>query len=190
MELRSWLTARGKQVLAQLWPYFPNPVRRKLIRFGSPTFLVTVGGVVVNAERELLLLKHRFVRTTTGAWDLPSGVVQRGENPAAALVREIREETGLDATIGQLLSLESTPDNWLHFCYVCFVEETLVRVAHDEIVDFRWVPLEKPLEPFTRSQSLALEALAHPNHFFIHYITTAGSLIIHGGSEELRARRS
>lgn len=46
-----------------------------------------------------------------GAWTLPGGGVDPGESPAAAVLREIYEETGQEATLNQVLSLES--EHWI-----------------------------------------------------------------------------
>ncbi len=42
----------------------------------------------------------------TGRWTLPGGGVDHGESPRDALVREVAEETGLDATVGRLLDVD------------------------------------------------------------------------------------
>ncbi len=42
------------------------------------------------------------------AWDLPGGVVDPGESPADCVAREIREELGIEVTVGRLLAV-----NWL-----------------------------------------------------------------------------
>lgn len=44
----------------------------------------------------------------TGSWTLPGGGVDHGESPAAAVVREVREECGLEVALGELLTVHHT----------------------------------------------------------------------------------
>jgi len=54
---------------------------------------IGVRGLVVNAAGELLLVRHSYGGRK---WFLPGGGRRRGESPDETLVREMREETGLD----------------------------------------------------------------------------------------------
>jgi ADP-ribose pyrophosphatase YjhB (NUDIX family) len=66
---------------------------------------VRVTGVVIEDDRILLLNQD----TDTGrSWSLPGGKVEDGETLAAALVREMRAETGLDVEPGRLLTSATT----------------------------------------------------------------------------------
>jgi 8-oxo-dGTP pyrophosphatase MutT (NUDIX family) len=53
--------------------------------------------VLVDAqERVLMLWRHRFLQDRWG-WEIPGGLVDNGESPAGAAVRELTEETGYRA---------------------------------------------------------------------------------------------
>lgn len=59
-----------------------------------------VGAVVFDDEGRLLLIQ-RANAPGRGLWSIPGGRVEAGETDEAALVREMREETGLEVAIGR-----------------------------------------------------------------------------------------
>lgn len=65
-------------------------VRRKLQCWLN---MATVGvkAMIINDKSEILLVKHTYM----SGWHLPGGGVEPGETPKTAIIREIREETGI-----------------------------------------------------------------------------------------------
>ena len=63
-----------------------------------------VGAVVFTPDRRIVLIR-RGQAPLSGTWSLPGGVLELGETLAGAVVREVREETGLDVDAGPLIDL-------------------------------------------------------------------------------------
>jgi len=61
-----------------------------------------VGAVIKDAEGRLLLIKRGHA-PGAGLWSLPGGRIEPGETDVEALVREMREETGLLVDVGALI---------------------------------------------------------------------------------------
>jgi ADP-ribose pyrophosphatase YjhB (NUDIX family) len=61
-----------------------------------------VGAVIKDGAGRLLLIR-RGHEPGKGLWSIPGGRIEPGESDEAALVREVREETGLVVTAGRLI---------------------------------------------------------------------------------------
>jgi 8-oxo-dGTP diphosphatase len=83
-----------KELLGNAWRHVPRFARRFLSRLAQPRFTVSASAVVIDPQGRVLLLKHVF-RPGSG-WGLPGGFLKTGEQPEAALKRELREEVGLE----------------------------------------------------------------------------------------------
>ena len=80
--------------MGTVWRRLPGRLKRWTLLLTHTRFVVTAGAVIRDNEGRVLLLKHRF-RPGTG-WGMPGGFVEKGEQPEAALRRELREEVGLE----------------------------------------------------------------------------------------------
>jgi 8-oxo-dGTP diphosphatase len=67
-----------------------------------------VGAVIQDGAGRLLLIK-RGHEPGKGLWSIPGGRIEPGESDEAALVREVREETGLVVTAGRLIGAVRRP---------------------------------------------------------------------------------
>lgn len=67
------------------------------------THLVGVAGFVLNAKKEVLLVKEGSKQVS--GWKLPGGYVNLGEEFGAAAVREVEEETGVKTAFRSLLGI-------------------------------------------------------------------------------------
>ena len=65
--------------------------------------MVGVGAVILNGNQVVLV--KRAHEPLKGEWSLPGGAVELGETLAEAVAREVREETGLDVSVGPVLEI-------------------------------------------------------------------------------------
>jgi 8-oxo-dGTP diphosphatase len=64
---------------------------------GKPTLLVTAVALI-DAENRVLLARRPEGKPLAGLWEFPGGKVAPGETPEEALIRELREELGIDVS--------------------------------------------------------------------------------------------
>ena len=65
--------------------------------------LVTAAVMIENGR--VLVSQRKPGQHLAGAWEFPGGKVDADEDPRAALARELREELGIDATIGEIVEV-------------------------------------------------------------------------------------
>lgn len=94
-----------KSLLGRVWRGSPRFVRRAGVWLTQPRFTVTAGAVVSDEGGRVLLLRH-VLRKGSG-WGVPGGFLTTGEQPEAAVRRELREETGLELDSVELAFVRS-----------------------------------------------------------------------------------
>ncbi len=67
--------------------------------------LVLVSAGVLVERGRVLLSQRKPGSHLAGSWEFPGGKVESGEDPRAALVRELKEEIGVDVTVGDILEV-------------------------------------------------------------------------------------
>lgn len=113
--------------------------------------IVGVGALIVH-EGKLLLVK-RGVDPDKGKWSIPGGAVELGERMREAVIREVKEECGLDVEIALDKPLDAidniimSEDGRLQYHYVLL--QFLVRLKGgalrpaSDVLDAKWVPFDE-----------------------------------------------
>jgi len=121
-----------------------------------PVHIVATLGFVESDKGELLVVKER----RSGKWVFPGGQVEVGENLINGLIREVKEESGIDVEASYLTSIYSNTGTYeghigvnivptkVMFDFVCKPIGGELSTS-DETSDSRWVSKEKVLEMVT-----------------------------------------
>jgi len=121
-------------LLGKIWRRMPGSARWRLIRMSQPMFTVSAAAVVLNPSDEVLLL-HHILRPGCG-WGLPGGFIDHGEQPDAAVRRELLEETGIEITKVRFLRMH-TYHRHIEMIYAAR-SDGQPRVLSPEINDLGW----------------------------------------------------
>jgi mutator protein MutT len=110
--------------------------------------VVGVGGVVVQDGRALIVKRAHEPRK--GEWSLPGGTVELGETLADAVAREIREETGLEVEVGEVIEIFDRVHRLegriqYHFVIVDYLCRPIggALQAGDDADDVAWVTVDE-----------------------------------------------
>lgn len=127
--------------------------------------VVTVGALIFNAQNEVLMIRtHKW----SDLWGIPGGKIKGGESANDALVREIKEETGLNVREIQFVLVQDCIDSQefyrpAHFVllnYTCRAEEGEVRL-NDEAEEYQWLSRGEALKlSLNQPTRILLEAVS------------------------------
>jgi ADP-ribose pyrophosphatase YjhB (NUDIX family) len=104
--------------------YFNDPNAPK-----ANSIVPSVTAIVINGRGELLLVH----KTDNDLWALPGGAMDVGESMADTVVREVKEETGIDVEVTGVVGIYTNPNHVMAYddgevrqqCSICFTTRML-----------------------------------------------------------------
>ena len=122
-------------------------------RLFQAKYSVGAVGVVFNEEGKVLLAEHAF--HPKYPWALPGGWVDRNEDPAITVCREMLEELSLRVEVRSILLAETPYNNHLDLAYLCRALNEVGALSY-ELLDYGWFGLDE-LPPMMDVHCRAIE---------------------------------
>ena len=104
--------------------------------------LLVIAVALIDVDGRVLLARRPPGKSMAGLWEFPGGKMQDGEFPEAALIRELREELGIDVTEACLAPFTFASHTYDDFhllmpLYVCRVWQGFVTAREGQ--ELKWV---------------------------------------------------
>ncbi|WP_456077641.1 (deoxy)nucleoside triphosphate pyrophosphohydrolase [Hypericibacter adhaerens] len=127
----------------------------------APPILLVVAVALVDVDGRVLLAQRPPGKSMAGLWEFPGGKLHPGESPEQALVRELKEELGIDTGESCLAPIAFASHRYEKFhllmpLYVCRVwkgtpqpheGQTLAWVRPQKLAEYPMPPADLPLIP-------------------------------------------
>ena len=121
--------------------------------------------ILVHNER-ILIAQRRGPENLAGKWEFPGGKIENNETAQQCLVREMKEEFGIDAVVGDFFGESTCHDDngavqllayhilWEGGRFVVNAHAAIRWVSLDQIQEFEFAPADKPLVEKLRQSTM------------------------------------
>jgi 8-oxo-dGTP diphosphatase len=126
---------------------------------GSRKHVLVAAAALIDSDGRVLLAQRPAGKSLAGQWEFPGGKIDPGETPEQALVRELKEELGIDVTESCLAAIAFASHDYDHFHLLMPLYairqwqgrpsgregQTLAWAAKDRLNDYPMPPADIPL---------------------------------------------
>jgi mutator protein MutT len=111
-----------------------------------PVPTIGVGGIIFNNQKQVLMIQ-RNQPPAMGFWSVPGGKLEPGESLSEACQREIKEETGLETKVKNIVAIVERRIEGFHYVIIDYLallmdEENIFPIAQSDVAEARWISLE------------------------------------------------
>jgi 8-oxo-dGTP diphosphatase len=131
---------------------------------GTKPLLLVAACALIDIDGRVLLARRPEGKKMAGLWEFPGGKLHPGETPEVALIRELKEELGIDVSAACLAPFAFASHEYERFhllmpLYLCRrwkgmptpkENQTLIWVRPHKLADYPMPPADKPLIPLLR----------------------------------------
>lgn len=150
--------------LLRLWRRFPLWMHILAARLVHAKFRVGVAAMIFDKQGRILLFRHTYRKFE---WGIPGGGLEYGEQPEAAVVREVFEETGLHIAVQRLLLADGSKfDHHVSLIYLCELVDGVFRESN-EISQIKFFDVSS-LPPMLFAEKDMIHAVADILHIASH----------------------
>lgn len=124
----------------------------------TPPLLVSAAALI-NAQGAILISQRPQDKSHAGAWEFPGGKIEAGESAESALIRELKEELGIDVTASCLAPCAFSTHDYTDFSVILLLfvcrkwqgrpqgreGQSLQWVAPPRLFDVDMLPADRPL---------------------------------------------
>ncbi|RZC81649.1 hypothetical protein C5167_044223 [Papaver somniferum] len=115
----------------------------------GPTHQIGVGGFVMNDKKEVLVVQENVCPCQcSGVWKLPTGFINKSEEIFSGVVREVKEETGIDTEFLEVVAfrhVHKVAFEQSDLLFVCMLKPFSfdIRIDEKEIQAAKWMNLDE-----------------------------------------------
>ena len=142
----------------------PEGARQRAVRTVAPSYTLGAQARVVRSDGRVLLVKAAY----RWSWGMPGGLMDPGEGPAEAAIRETAEETGLEIElIGEPVIVLETEMQRVNFIYQAVpapgADPDAIKPQASEILELGWFAHDEFPNTIPDESGMVMLELADPD---------------------------